>query len=139
MAKAWDVKGFEQVIKRANRALKKELTYARAIGRDPESMRRLAEVTAKSAGALWRTLGASGGNDIKQQWRGRTYVLTGTLRQQSTTPGALLSHVGKNRITFRPQVKYARFVRPVFSWSIGSDQELARVLVDRLREIWAAR
>lgn len=134
MAKPWDVRGFDQDLRRAARGFTKTATAARRIGFDPGTMKVLRMQAALNNREVFATRGAAADLD----WRGYSkaedevtgrkfrrvhtddrlldYEETGDLRKFMTTAGAMLATVGANRITFRPPVKYWRFVRPAYGW-----------------------
>lgn len=129
-AKAWDVAGYQQVVRRAVRNRNRAVSTAQNIASDPASMRALAQVAADNASSVFASQGATGG----VRWR-TDHVDTGTLRARMTTAGALLSTATKRRIVFRPAVKYRKYVSIVFLWTKRHQAESAQVASDRMLAI----
>lgn len=125
---AWDVKGFEQDLRRSTRAMKQKLTLARRVGHSPELMRELRVIVADNNAVVF----ASSSVQSELGWGERDFVESGKFRQQLSTPGAMLSTVSASGITFRPQVKYWRFLRPAYAWLPISVERMARALSDIL-------
>jgi len=122
-----DLSQFERVVE----DLKHDVNLIQDFTNDQYFRSQITEIINKNFQDIWNTQGSS----IGENWKGRTLVKTGNLRNSLTTP-RISVRVTNNVVYFNSPVPYASFVNEMYRFygvSAETTEEIAELWGDVLR------